>query len=310
MSHFKFSGLLKEAIEQYPKIDITEFLQERLNIPLDKAEVLAARIEKEFSLNSQCKTGQNLVKGILEKPIKPEAPPKASAYSVDGLCQKEFEHFLKWLLEELGYEVTPEKRSGASGPDLVSAKDGEKIAIHAKRCPKNMKASNLIVSRAQDTKGACGCQRAIVITTGYFTQQAIEDAEKLGVELWDRDTLDAKIAEVRKHSELEEQSCFTQYKGSLLQSLLRLEETKDFMIEPKADGKYDLYLPGVKYPLLTFQAEGDDVIRCVFRIKYNEPVGEFAGEALIGIDRKNERFGPEGVDAYTSIIKYLEQFVE
>ena len=95
-----------------------------------------------------------------------------------------------------------------------------------------------------------------------------------------------------------------------MQSLLRLEETKDFIIEPKADGKYDLHLPGVKYPLLTFQAIDGEVVRCVFRIKYNEPVGEFDGEALISVDRNNERIGPDGAEAYASIIKYLEQFVE
>lgn len=310
MRYFKFSGILREAFEHYPKIDTAEFLQERLNIPLDKAEVLASRIEKEYNLNLQCKNEQNLVKDVLEKMIKPETLQKASVYSVDCLSEKEFEHFIKWLLQELGYEVIPKKNAGASASGLVTTKDGEKIAIQVKKCPKNMKTSNLIVSRTLDAKDACGCQRAIVITTGYFTNQAMAAAEKLDVLLWDRDTLDAKTTEVKKHSELEEQSCFPHYKGSLLLSLLRLEETKDFMIEPKADGKYDLYLPGVKYPLLTFQAEGDDVIRCVFRIKYNEPVGEFAGESLIGTDRNNDRFGPEGVDAYTSIIKYLEQFVE
>jgi hypothetical protein len=310
MRHFKFSGILKEVVERYPKIDTIEFLQERLQIPLDKAEVLAARIEKEFSLNSRRKTEQNLVKNILEKPIKSETPPKACVYSVDCLSEKEFKHFIKWLLVELGYEVHPEKYAGASGAYLVTTKYEEKIAIQAKKYPKNMKASNSIAPRAEEAKRVCGCQRVIVITTGYFTQQAMADAEKLSVELWDRDTLDAKITEVRKNAELEEQSCFPQYKGSLLQSLLRLEETKDFMIEPKADGKYDLYLPGVKFPLLTFQAYGDDVIRCVFRIKYNEPVGEFVGETLIGTDRNNDRFGPDGVDGYTLIINYLEQFVE
>ena len=70
-------------------------------------------------------------------------------------------------------------------------------------------------------------------------------------------------------------------------------------------------LPGIKFPLLTFQAKGDEVVRCVFRIKYNEPVGEFEGETLVGIDRSsNDRFGPDDIDAYAAIIKYLEQFVE
>ena len=69
-------------------------------------------------------------------------------------------------------------------------------------------------------------------------------------------------------------------------------------------------MPGVKYPLLTFQSHGNEIVRCVFRIKYNEPVGESEGEAIINTDRKNDRFGPDGEEAYSLIIKYLEQFVE
>ena len=113
-----------------------------------------------------------------------------------------------------------------------------------------------------------------------------------------------------KIADAEEQSCFPQYKGSLFQSLLRLEETKDFIIEPRADGKYDLHLPGVKFPLLTFQAHSSEIIRCVFRIKNNEPVGEFDGAALIRSERNNDRFGPDGIDAYALIVQYLEQFVK
>ncbi len=81
-------------------------------------------------------------------------------------------------------------------------------------------------------------------------------------------------------------------------------------MNPRADGKYDLHLPGIKFPLITFQARDEDVIQCIYRIKYNEPVGELGGEALIKSDRNNDRFGPDGIEAYTLIIKYLEQFVE
>ena len=309
MRHLKFNGLLQEIIERYPNIDIAEFLQDKLQISMDSEEELATRIENYY-LKDISKTKPNLEKIILEKPNKSELPPKAGVYSVDRLSEKEFERFTKWLLEELCYEIHPEKYSAHSGVDLVATKDGEKIAIQVRWYPKNRKVSNSIVLKSQESKRTYGCNKSIVLANAYFTQQATVDAQKLSVELWDRDILAAKIAEVRKKAEREEQSCFPPFKGSLLQSLLRLEETKDFMIEPKADGRYDLHLPGVKFPLLTFQVRGDAVTRCVFRIKYNEPVGEFDGEALIGVDLNNDRFGPDGANAYALIIKYLEQFVE
>ena len=154
-----------------------------------------------------------------------------------------------------------------------------------------------------------GCESAIVLSTSHFTEQAIVDAQRLGVELWDSDTLDRKIAEARKNACQEEHYCFPPYQGSLLQSLLALGKAKDFILEARADGKYDLFLPGVKYPLLTFQADSGRVIGCILRIRYNEPVGEAEGTALIS-SGLGGKVNPDDVSAYGLIIQYLEGFLE
>jgi HJR/Mrr/RecB family endonuclease len=283
-------------------------LQEKLQIPDYKAEEFAARIEMECCKKVN-KPGQYFEGKLLEESDESE-PIKTSVYSVDSLSDREFERFAKWLLEELGYEIHPEKYSVNSGVCLVATKDDKKTAILTKKTLRNSKVSNSVILKSQESKSTYNCTASIVLTASYFTQQAKFDAQKFDVELWDRETLDAKIIEVRKEAELEEQTCFPPYKESLLRSLLRLEETKDFIIESKTEGKYDLHLPGVKYPLLTFQTHCNDVVRCVFRIKYNEPVGEFNGEAIINTDNNNDRYGPHGEEAYALIIKYLEQFVE
>jgi hypothetical protein len=137
----------------------------------------------------------------------------------------------------------------------------------------------------------------------------VADAKKSSVELWDSAVLDGKIVEARKNADLTVQSCFPPFKESLMESLFGLEDTKDFIVDPKADGKYDLHLLGVKYPLLTFQVQSGEVTRCVYRIKNNEPVGESEGAVLIKSDRSN-RFGPDDVRAYALIVEYLEQFLE
>jgi len=308
MSYLKLNGVLEEIIKRYPNIDIADFLQKKLQIPDYKAEELAARIEKECCQKVN-KSGQYFAGQLLEKSEEADLL-KTSVYSVDSLSEREFERFAKWLLEELGYEIHPESNSVNSGVCLVATKDGKKIAILTKKTLKNSNVSNSVILKSQEARGTYGCTGSIVLTTSYFTQRAKVDAQKFNIELWNRDALDTKITEVRKKAELEGQTCFPPYKESLLRSLLRLEETKDFIIESKAEGKYDLNLPGVKYPLLTFQSHGNEIVRCVFRIKYNEPVGESEGEAIINTDRKNDRFGPDGEEAYSLIIKYLEQFVE
>jgi hypothetical protein len=307
MNYLKFNGVLEEIIERYPNIDISEFLEQKLNIPQCKAEELSARIEKEyFQKTNEKKT----IKTILENPNKHEIAPKASIYPLCSLSEKEFENFIIWLFEELGYRIHPEKHSTETGVDLVAAKNGEKIAIQTRRYSKRYKVSNSIILLALEARNTFESNRSIVVATTYFTQQTIEDAKKFGIELWDSDILDEKITEAKKNADLEEPSFLPQYRESLLNSLLGLEDTKQFLIEPKAYGKYDLHLPGVKFPLLTFQVQLGEITRCVYRIKNNEPVGESEGTALISNDRSNNRFGPDDIRAYALITQYLKQFLE
>jgi hypothetical protein len=310
MTNLKFNGLLKEVLERYPNINIIDFLQENLQIPLYKAEQLAARIEKQYcqKTSQKSRTSCNQMVDYLEKS---ELAPKAGVYSVESLSDREFEYFIIWLFGELGYIVNSEKLSADSGFDFVVAKNGEKIGVHARKFPKNCRITDLIIQMAQDSKRFHCCERTIVLATTFFSEKAIADAKKFGIELWNIDTLDRKISEVRANEGIvEKTACFPEYKGSLLQSLLGFDETEDFIVEQRSGGKYDLYLPNVKFPLLTFQVNSDIVTRCVLRIKNNQPVGEFEGVTLFGFNRNNIRFGPEGIQAYTLIIQYLDEFLE
>ena len=38
-----FNGIIKEIMEQYPNVDLAGYLADNLQLPADKAEVLAAR---------------------------------------------------------------------------------------------------------------------------------------------------------------------------------------------------------------------------------------------------------------------------
>jgi HJR/Mrr/RecB family endonuclease len=310
MGFLRFNGVLEEIIEKYPNLDLIDFLQKKLQLPDYKAEELASRIEKEYLHKTVNRTEPKLVRTVLEKPNKSEIALKTCIYSLDSLSEKEFEYFIKWLLEEMGYEIQQEKDVHDSGIDLIALKDHERIVVQVKKYHGSCNVSDTIVLLSQEATRRYCCSRAIVITTAYFTRQAKEDAKKVGIELWDKDILSEKIVEVTKNADLEVQSRFPQFKGSLLQSLLTLDKTKDFIIDPRTSGRYDLYLPRVKFPLLTFQANSDDVIRCVFRIKSNKPVGESEGTALINCDQDNNRLGPNDAQAYALIIQYLEEFLE
>ncbi len=308
MQQNRFNGVLQEIIKKYPNVDIVGALQDELRLPLDKAEVLAGRIEKQI-LQKTDKTEQKILKTITEKPANPE-PAKETIYALDSLSNKEFENFTKWLLQELGYDIHPEKIQTLMGADYIATRGYEKTAVLARKYPKNALVSDTVVLMAKQAKHIYDCQKAIVMATTGFSEQAKQEAEREGIELWDAEALDGKIAEAKKKMEQEVQAGFPKYKGTLLDSLLGLSERKDFIIEQRVGEKYDVYFPGVKFPLLTFQVQNGLVTRLVYRIKYNESVGENDAEALIRSDKNGNRFGPEDPEAYAQVTEYLEQFLE
>jgi HJR/Mrr/RecB family endonuclease len=300
-----YNGLIKEICEQYPNIDLPGYLADNLQLPLDKAELLAGRIEKQILQKTTEGTKQKKL-AIIEPATEEES--KTATYAADCLVPKEFDFFLKWLLNELGYEASPEMYAPTDwGIDVVATKDGEKIAVQAVRCPRTHEVTETSIHLMQEIRG--DCPKALVISTSAFSEQAKAAADRASIELWDAEALNQKIAQAKEHANIEAKTDFPQFKGTLLQSLLALGEGKIFRIEPRGEGKYDITLPGVKYPLLTFQAQNGIVLTCIERIEYNEPVTEADGEVIVGFDEANQPIGPKDEEAYGLVIQYLEQFL-
>ncbi|MCL2358373.1 restriction endonuclease [Candidatus Bathycorpusculum sp.] len=304
MNQKNFSGILKEIIEQPPDSDIAELLSNNLQIPVDKAVVLADRIKKAHNLALKKPDVRMMVEKV------PKTAQKSRAYLVECLSDKEFGGFMQWLFEALGYDVQSRYLTNG-GTNLTAIRNGETVAVLARKYPQDYTLTVAAVLDAQQTQRTHGYNRIILLATTCFTEQAIMEAQRYGVELWNSDVLVAKIEEAKeKSTQGNQQTSFPPYQGSLLLSLLSLAEAKIFLIESKAEEKHDLLLPGVKYPLLTFEASNGTVVRCVFRIEYNEPVSEGDGKQLIETDENNNRKGPPDLEAYELIIQYLSQFLE
>ena len=109
---------------------------------------------------------------------------------IDKMTGIEFEHYLKVQFEKLGYRVSLTPARGDYGADLILSKDGEKIAVQAKR--HTQKVSNKAVQEVVAAIHHYKCNRGMVITNSVYTSNAIHLAKDCGIELWDR----KKITEV------------------------------------------------------------------------------------------------------------------
>ena len=108
-------------------------------------------------------------------------------HPVDEMDGIEFEHFLADKLEEQGFDVEVTQPGHDYGADLIIERDGIKTAVQAKRYEANISIS--AVQEAFTAAAFYDCDNALVITNSYYTSSARTLADKIGVELWDRDTL-------------------------------------------------------------------------------------------------------------------------
>lgn len=132
----------------------------------------------------------------LVKYIKNQKYLKSTMSKVDVMSGEDFEGFLKAHFEALGYKVRLTPKTADYGADLILTREGEKIAVQAKRY-RNEKVSNKAVQEVVAAipvydKNHSG-MKGMVVTNSYFTSNAVTQARACNVELWDRDTLKRKF---------------------------------------------------------------------------------------------------------------------
>lgn len=118
-------------------------------------------------------------------------------YADDELDEMEgldFEYYCAELLRNRGFiEVEVTKSSGDYGIDILAEKEGVTYAIQCKRYngPVGVKAVQEAYAGSDFYDRMVGC----VLTNQYFTQPAVDAAQKLKILLWDRDYLEEMIEE-------------------------------------------------------------------------------------------------------------------
>jgi len=107
---------------------------------------------------------------------------------VDKMSGKEFESYCSLLLEKNNFtNIKLTQDSGDHGIDILAEKDDVTYAIQCKCYSSSI--GNSAVQQAHTGKSIYHKDIAVVLTNQYFTSQAIEEANILGVKLWDRDKL-------------------------------------------------------------------------------------------------------------------------
>ncbi|HIZ53019.1 restriction endonuclease [Enterococcus eurekensis] len=130
---------------------------------------------------------------------------RAQIEQIDEMSGEQFEDYTKFLLNKLGYsnvKVTP--NVGDQGIDVIAHKDGIKHGFQCKRWKKNV--GNKAVQEVHAGIGFYSLDKGFVITNSNFTNSAKQLAEKLDIELWNRDRLIQLLEQIKKEEIKEEKS--------------------------------------------------------------------------------------------------------
>jgi len=110
----------------------------------------------------------------------------------DDMDGHQFERFCADILRKNGFKnVEVTQGSGDHGIDILAEKDDITYAIQCKCYSSDI--NNAAVQQAYTGKGFYHKDIAVVLTNQYFTPQAIEEAQAIGVKLWDRNKLNKMI---------------------------------------------------------------------------------------------------------------------
>ena len=127
----------------------------------------------------------------IKKCIRKRNYLNSSLYKVDKMTGTEFEQFLKFHFQNIGYNALHIGQTGDFGADLILKKGGIKTVVQAKRY--NAKVGVAAIQQVISAKEYYRCQKAMVVTNNYFTSAAKEMANKCNVELWDREQIKKKF---------------------------------------------------------------------------------------------------------------------
>lgn len=155
-------------IEKKKEIENYEILKKQKEIEIKELN------DEKNKLDNQIKKRQNF---LVTAEIK----------NMDSLSGLEFEYFCQEILIQNGFKATVTKASGDNGGDIKAEKEGVSYIIQCKKY--SDKVGNKAVQEVYAAKGIYNTEKAIVMTNNYFTEQAKFEADKLGIQLWNRDNV-------------------------------------------------------------------------------------------------------------------------
>ncbi len=200
-----------------------------VNTEIEKAKEKEIEIRKEKIRKFE---EQQRAKGLIkfkDKWVTPEVAKDWKEMEIglknnfSKLTPFQFEKLISKLFKNKGYKTKVTKKSRDYGVDIIAKKDNDIIVIQCKKYKKEHKVGNRDIQKILGSMWKYKANKAIIITTSYFTKPALEQAKKAPIQLWNLRKLKEEIRKyiVDKEYKEEEKKTYRDF----------LRENKDLLKE-------------------------------------------------------------------------------
>lgn len=119
---------------------------------------------------------------------------------VDSMTGKDFEIWLAHQFKTTGYDVRRTPYQGDHGADLIIiSPKGTRIAIQAKKLSKRKdRVGAKALGEVLRGKKYYNCDGAMMVTNQGYTQQARDEAKRIGIVLYDRNNLITFVEKIKR----------------------------------------------------------------------------------------------------------------
>lgn len=274
---------IREFIRKNEEEKAVELLQEKHKINKKKAEILLEQFKR---INVAGKT---------------EIPRKVTPTGLDVLSDKDFSDFFHWFFSTFTFNIESEKFIDKNNLLIVASNPSNRIVVYANRNNPSVPVDHDTIKSIFNKIDVHKAGKGIVITSSYFTQNAILEAKNLNVELWDYNTFEEKIKSLETALKKSSEKVYLpEFEKDLVTTLPKLDNQYSLYIETKNDVKYYIRKRGVKNPLVTYHIISGKVEKC-FKCVNEKTFEILRDRETIEINTKDEQKAYEELKSFLSV---------
>jgi restriction endonuclease Mrr len=116
-----------------------------------------------------------------------------SLENLERASPREFEEEIARLYRSNGFSAHVTPPTADLGADVIAERAGERLAIECKRFARTEKIGTPILQKLHSAISIHGASRGVLVTTARFTKPAIEFAQRVTIELVDREELGRRL---------------------------------------------------------------------------------------------------------------------